>query len=196
MDAWSDGQVSSKLWLCRSIESFLKERPRLTLWIFGSWYGTLAFLLLTRERLDIKKIYCFDVDRRANKIAKKILDHWRFQEVEIEVFNEDCQNISIDSPYYKMAKPDLIINTSCEHMSDYQWWQHIPPETFFALQSTDMPHPTHINPVHSLNEFRTKISPCEIFRAEEKHFSYPTLKFNRFMLVGKKGSYDSCQEPI
>lgn len=188
MDAWSDGQVGSKMWLCQNVEKILKEKNGLpvTLWIYGSWYGTLAFMLLSRERISIKKICCFDVDKKANRIAVKILNHWIFQNVQIEVYNQDCQKICADSIYYQTSKPDMIINTSCEHMASYQWWTHIPKGTMFAIQSTNMPHPTHISSVSSVHEFQSLTAPGLLYFAEERKFSYPGFEFSRFMLIGEK----------
>ncbi len=194
MDAWSDGQIGSKLWLCRAVENFLADKQEfgLTIWIYGSWYGSLAFLLLSRERLNIKKICCFDLDRKANRIAEKILDHWKFQNVEIRIYEQDCLDISPSSRHYIDAKPDIIINTSCEHMINYNWWHHIPPGLAFALQTTDMPHPTHINLEESLPQLQEKLGGHPLFQAEEKIFSYPNLRFKRFMVIGVKHQNVNC----
>ncbi len=188
MDAWSDGQVASKIWLCQKVEETLshKNEQSVTIWIYGSWYGTLAYLLLSRERLKIKKICCFDIDKNANRIAAKILNHWTLQDVQIEIYNQDCQEITPHSSYYANSEPDLIINTSCEHMRNYTWWEQIPTGTMFALQSTNMVHPTHINCVRSLEEFQNLMKPSLLFVADEKKFSYPSLKFSRYMLIGEK----------
>ena len=188
MDAWSDGQVGSKLWLCQNVEKVLNEKNvgPATIWIYGSWYGTLAYMLLSRERLNIKKICCFDIDPEANKIAAKVLNHWICQGVEIEIIEQDCLAITPDSSMYQTAKPDLIINTSCEHMNSYQWWEQFPQGTLFALQSTDMTHPTHINCATSLEHFQSQITPSQFAVAAEKKFSYPGFKFSRFMLIGEK----------
>lgn len=188
MDAWSDGQVGSKMWLCQHLEEAIhqkKEQP-VTIWIYGSWYGTLAFMLLGRERVKVKKICCFDIDKGANKIAAKILNHWPFQNIQIEIHNQDCQDITSHSSYYENSKPDIIINTSCEHMQNFKWWEQIPKGTMFALQSTNMVHATHINCVSSLDEFKNLIQPSHLFVAEEKKFSYPGFEFSRYMLIGEK----------
>jgi hypothetical protein len=188
MDAWSDGQVASKLWLCENLERVCLERkiPTDTVWIFGSWYGTLPYLLLTRQRLLIKKLVCFDVDADANKIAWKILNHWQINGPVIEIYNQDCSQITIESPIYKQAFPNLIINTSCEHMKGYAWWSKVPAGVHFAFQSTNMAHPTHINSPSSLIDFQNRISPARFDVNVVKEFRYPKFEFDRYMLIGQK----------
>lgn len=188
MDAWSDGQTESKLWLCRSLEQLaLEEKIKTeTIWIYGSWYGTLAYMLLSRERLTIRRIYCFDIDRKSNKIAEKILNRWLCRGWDIQIIFQDCQDIWPNNPLYSTAKPDLIINTSCEHMNGYTWWKNIPPGIHFALQSTDMPHSTHINSPADLKDFKKQITSAEFFLEAQNEFKYPNFEFTRFMLIGKK----------
>lgn len=188
MDAWSDGQVGSKLWLCQSLENHFSNLSNegITIWIYGSWYGTLAYMLLSRERLNIRKICCFDIDKKANEIAYKVLDHWRCQGVSIEIYDQDCQKLDGANSLYQSSRPDLIINTSCEHMKDYDWWRNIPSGQLVALQSTDMKHPTHINNVMCIQDFKDKTKMSKIMVESVKEFAYPTLQFKRFMLIGEK----------
>ena len=53
-DAFSNGQVDSKLWLCRELEN-LQWTSKLT-HIYGGWYGITAFLLLSREKFKVDRI--------------------------------------------------------------------------------------------------------------------------------------------
>ena len=59
-DAFTHGQIRSKLWLCRELEK-LNCSSNLT-WIYGGWYGLVAFLLLSREKFNVKRIHSYDVD--------------------------------------------------------------------------------------------------------------------------------------
>lgn len=188
MDAWSDGQTESKLWLCQELEKLHQESKVKvdTLWVYGSWYGTLVYLLLARERLPIKRIRCFDIDKKANRIAAQVLNRWLCRGLDLQIFDQDCLELSKDHGHFHNAPPDLIINTSCEHIEGYQWWKNIPPEVYMVAQSTDMPHPTHINCPQNLEDFASRLLPSEILYRGEKYFDYPKLKFTRFMVIAKK----------
>lgn len=188
MDAFSDGQVGSKLWLCEQLENEVsnKKLKTDTIWIFGSWYATLPFLLFSRGKLDISNLACFDTDPKANKVATKILNHWIYLGRDIKIHQMDCGKIYATGSTFVGKSPDFLINTSCEHMANYDWWHQMPPGTNFALQSTNMPHATHSNSVKSLSEFRKLIQPSELFYESTLEFRYPNLKFDRFMLIGRK----------
>ena len=188
MDAWSDGQTESKLWLCQELE-LLQQEGKVkvdTVWVYGSWYGTLVYLLLARERLPIRKIRCFDIDKKANKIAARVLNRWLCRGFDLQIINQDCLELNKNHGQFLSAPPDLIINTSCEHISGYQWWNNIPKGTFVVAQSTDMPHVTHVNCPQSLKDFAGHLTCSEVFYSDEKYFDYPKLKFTRYMVIARK----------
>ena len=56
---------------------------------------------------------------------------------------------------YRSGAPDLVVNTSCEHIADVRGWLDLlPAGTRVLLQSNDyFAEPTHINCVASLEEF-------------------------------------------
>lgn len=189
MDAWSDGQTDSKLWLCQELERVYEEKKFCvdTVWIYGSWYGTLAYLLLSRERLPIKRLRCFDIDGSANKIAAKILNHWIFRGFDLRIIKQDCTRLDRNHPHYLEASPNLVINTSCEHMPGYGWWKKIPSGVTIVAQSTDMVHATHINSAKNMDDFRVHFAEGGHFFFEGKrYFNYPNLKFERFMCIVQK----------
>jgi hypothetical protein len=80
--------------------------------------------------------------------------------------------------------PDIVINTSCEHMANIDaWWSQIPKGTRVILQSNDGFHiPDHSRCFATLSDFREAMNLSEVAFAGEK--SLP--EFNRFMLIGKK----------
>ena len=46
-DAFSHGQIQSKIWLCEELEPHTPIHANIR--ILGSWYNILAFMLLTRR---------------------------------------------------------------------------------------------------------------------------------------------------
>lgn len=186
MDAWSDGQMRSKLWLCDLIEKdFANNKDPQEIWILGSWYGLLAQLLLVRQKLNVKKIRLFDIDAEALEISKKILNFWMIEN-KVEIIHEqiDCNQIPT---FYWQQKPNIIINTSCEHFKNYNWLV-FPAGINLYVQSTNMAHPTHINGVQNLEEFKNILAKNKIKMtyADQIDFKYPNFSFQRYMISGIK----------
>ena len=100
-DAWSSGQIGSKIWLCEELEHLLMPDQPLTIWILGGWYGILSFLLLSRGTLPIEQIRSFDIDETCEAIADNInklwlIDNWKFKAI--------TENINIALPEGEMTK--------------------------------------------------------------------------------------------
>lgn len=187
-DAWSDGQIRSKLWMCETLETLkAKTINPLTVWIYGSWYGLAAQMLLMRNRLKIKEIHLFDIDPEVHPIAMRMLDHWRIHGPKIQTHTMDCLTLTGRENIFFQSPPDIVINTSCEHFETNDWVVPIPPGTSIVAQSTDMPHLTHIQCVYSLSDFtRTLGNRLEIDWSGQLDFSYPGFNFNRYMIVGHR----------
>ena len=182
MDAFSDGQIASKLWLCETIEECFKDLTGFAhVWVYGSWYGMLPFLILSRGRLKIENLHLFDIDSNALSISMKVLNHWQcLGEVALHFHKFDCSSW----PKWLTA-PDLLINTSSEHFADYKWWHSAPDRTAFAIQSTNMKHDEHINSVSSVDELveQLKLRRPAAFIGK-KVFCYPEFEFERYLVVG------------
>ena len=185
LDAWSDGQTQSKLWLSRELEKLWSSDDS-HIWIYGSWYGTLAQILLCRERLSVKKFQLFDIDPHAVEVSKKLSLTWQIHRIaEFKFHLLDC--LSISNSYISSKKPDFIINTSCEHFENYSWFKNLPAGQKFAIQSTNMTHATHILKSENLNHFLEQLGPVtKIFFSGEFFFNYPENSFSRFMVIGQK----------
>lgn len=186
-DAWSDGQVRSKLWLAKAIEDLHPNLDRpLNLWILGSWYGLAAQVMLMRERLKFSEIHLFDLDSKCELITHKLLNHWICQGLPIRFHLQDCEKLS---EFTEGGVPDVVVNTSCEHFETYKWIEGIPAGVLIVAQSTNMRHPTHILTPTSLMAFRTHLEALvQVEFAGELKFEYPDKSFQRFMVVGRKKS--------
>lgn len=185
LDAWSDGQMRSKIWLCQQLENdFSKSLQPVEIWIMGSWYGLLAQFLILRDRVRIKKIQLFDLDAEALRISKKMLNTWLIEnKIEILHHQMDCTNIP--SALWDQ-KPDVVINTSSEHFIN-DTWMNFPKGIHFYVQSTNMDHPTHINRPINLEDFQSKVGPVtKIKSAQKMEFRYPGFEFDRYMISGIK----------
>lgn len=187
-DAFSSGQISSKLWLCREIEKlFRPESSSQTIWILGGWVGLLSFLLFSRERLNIKAIRSFEQDPLFEKKADTINENWVWQEWMFKAKTIDCNKLSYKDLFFADSKePDLIINTSVEHFQSLKWWNNIPSGKLVVLQACDMKNKSHVNCVYSEEEFKRRFPSKKTHYSGKLQFEYPTFSFTRYMLIVEK----------
>lgn len=186
-DAFSSGQISSKLWLCEKLEeAFLQRQVSApVIWIVAGWYGLSSFLLLSRGRVTIRHIRSFDIDPKCQPVADALNENWVWQDWKFKAFTADCLNLDYTNTVYG-PPPSVIINTSVEHLRDKSWWERIPRGTFVALQSCDMDHEDHSFRCLNLAEFAAQFPLTEIYFAGERRFTYPDWEFTRFMRIGIK----------
>jgi hypothetical protein len=177
-DAFSSGQIGSKIWLCEELEK-LNWTSNLT-YIYGGWHGLTGFLLLSRGKFQVDKIRSLDIDPSCEAIADMINENWVYQDWQFKSHTADC---SILKP--TLGNPDLIINTSTEHFDTLEWWNNIPKGTYVALQGNNMPHDDHVIHSTSLDDFCNLYPLDSVLYKGELEFSYPDWSFTRFMLIGK-----------
>jgi hypothetical protein len=176
-DAFSSGQIGSKLWLCEELER--------TGWhsgftyIYGGWYGITAFLLLSRGHFSVDKIRSLDVDPSCEPVANMINENWVWQESKFKAFTQDCNN-------FEPVFGDLVINTSTEHFENKSWFDNIPKGTRVVLQGNNMPHEDHIIYSDTLEDFMAEYPLSQYTYTGTKEFKYTKWSFNRYMIIGVK----------
>ena len=175
-DAFSNGQVDSKLWLCRELEN-LQWTSKLT-HIYGGWYGITAFLLLSREKFKVDRIESYDIDPTCETVADMINENWVFKEWQFKAHTQDCNDI--------FGRPDLIINTSSEHFESTDWFENIKPGTRVIIQGNNMPHHDHVIHSTTLDEFCSNYPLTETNYSGTLDFVYPEWQFTRYMIIGVK----------
>jgi len=179
-DAFSSGQIGSKLWLCEHLEQTpLVHRP-LTIWLYGGWYALLAFLLLSRNKMNIRNIVNYDLDTEALDISKQFLDTWTYNSNLYTTVKADVNDIRF------ISYPDLIINTSTEHMESTKWYDNIPYGIACAFQSNDMPHDDHCHSVSDDKALLDLYPLSTVWYSGTKQFVYPEWNFTRSMTIGIK----------
>ena len=176
-DAFSNGQIDSKLWLCRELE-LLGWSSKLT-HIYAGWHGVLAFLLLGRELFKVDQIESFDVDPKCESVANIINENWVIKNGKFKAYTLDCNQ---DVPNF----PDLIINTSTEHFDSMDWFNNIPRGTRLILQGNNMPHKEHYVHSATLDDFVNKYPMSSIVYKGSLDFTYPSWNFTRYMVFGVK----------
>lgn len=178
-DAFSSGQITSKLWLCEELETLFDQIDQI--WIYGGWYGMTSFLLKSRNNIKIKKIQSWDLDPACEKIADSINENWVWQEWAFKAYTGNCNNL-----HPALGCPDVIINTSTEHFDSLTWWNNIPTGMTVVLQGNNMPHDDHVVHTETLEEFANLYPLATTHFRGQKDFKYETWGFSRFMLIGVK----------
>lgn len=183
-DAFSSGQIGSKIWLCEKLEQTFGSSKE-NIWILGGWHGVTALLLLTRAIIDIETIRSFDIDSTCEPIADMLLNNWVWQNWKFKAFTKDCNLLDYNSKEFGPS-PSLVINTSCEHFENMQWYENIPVGTKVILQSNDMNHEDHTSNIKNIDDMKHMYKLSKIKYQGTKYFRYPSWSFTRFMLIGYK----------
>jgi len=151
--------------------------------------------MMFESLLRFDKIRSFDSDPTCAPIADTInrphvVDEWKFKASTCDMLNMDYSTSRYSTFRANGSKieledtPDTLINTSCEHLSDYSsWWQRIVPGKLVILQSNDFySAKEHCNCVKSADELLAHSPMTEVlFKGE---LSLPD--YHRFMLIGYK----------
>ena len=174
-NAFNHKQVACKMWardeLFKSLGGTFGK-----VWVMGGWYGVLAAMFFDDPRFRIGRIESIDIDPAVEAVARTLLgpQEQRFAAVTADMYDLD----------YRAAAPDLVINTSCEHIADLKGWlDRLAPGTAVLLQSNDyFSEPSHINCMASLQAFRQATRLKEVVFAGE----LPQKKYTRFMLIGRR----------
>ena len=172
MDAFWSGQLKSKEWLITNLRNNVNKFVSID--IHGGWVGVLASMLFQTD-MPIKNMRSVDIDPSCESIAtmmnKKEEIVGKFRAV-----TADMCEIRSDA--------DVIINTSCEHITQDQynlWLSGMPHNSLLVVQSNNYNIPEHIRLAESLDEFKEQ-SGLNVLWAGE--LELPLYK--RFMIIGKQ----------
>jgi len=192
-DVFTQGQIKSKLWLIDELISLDLDLG--VVYIVGGWYGSLAAMMFESNKLKINKIRSFDIDTQCANIADTINRKWVMDEWTFKASTMDMHDIDYNGMDYSTIRadgsdcnlydiPDCVINTSCEHIDNYdKWFEKIPDGALLILQSNNFyDGKGHINCVDSLYSFKQQSPMDDILY--EGHLNLE--KYDRFMLIGRK----------
>lgn len=177
LESFWKGQVNSKVWLVERLEEIIGTYYKpVTIAIYGGWNGVLASILFNSSRCDIQSITSVDIDPTCETIANTVNKRQEMQ----GRFNA----VTADMCDYTIPA-DVVINTSCEHITQQQydkWLANQPSDALLVLQSNDyFGLDEHIRCAVDLDDF-SKMSNIEVVWAGE--IKMP--KYTRYMLIGKK----------
>ena len=192
LDCLSQGQIKSKKWV---IDELVKLNLDLgTVFLCAGWYATLATMLF-ESSIKIDKIRSFDIDPSCVSIAEvfnkpRVLEDWKFKSC-----TKNILDINYDFYTYGVVRsngticelsdcPNTIINTSCEHIENFNMWYNlIPKDKIVILQTNNYGEiEDHINCSSSLEEFRTQTPMTTLLYEGELVLD----KYTRYMRIGIK----------
>ena len=200
-DAFSRSQVKSKIWLVDELENVRQKLPEPVykhVAIFAGWYGQLKSIY--DKKLTYRKIRNIEMDRNACEASDYIFNLSELENYKVKAVNAnineltlhkngyewDVENFKDGTKYSEKFLPDLIINTSAEHMTE-EWFHQIrfkelESNPIVAIQSNNLfDIPEHINCVHSVDHMKKKFPMREIlFQGELQLKGY-----KRVMLIGR-----------
>jgi hypothetical protein len=172
-DMFSRGQLLSKFWL---VEELYKAHRLYDERIVhaGSWFGLLGYLLRTKF-IDVQ-VTCLDIDPRCEQFLAKLTPEYQANRV---------TGVTGDLYNYDYTE-DVIINTSCEHLTNLsQWLKRIPSGKTVVLQSSNYKKlKEHVNCVYSVQQFKDQV------QAEFSQILFEgqlnLAMYTRYMIIGKK----------
>lgn len=191
-DCFSRGQLRSKLWLVDEIKKLDLDLG--TVFLCAGWYGTLSVMLF-ESGIKIDKIRSFDIDPLTVDIAETFNKPWVMQDWKFKATVEDILDIDYERHCYSVLRsnktacelndsPDTIINTSCEHLLDFDgWYNKIPNGKLVIIQANNYHEvEEHVNTYNTLKDF-SKSAPMTTVLYKGV-LELP--KYKRFMKIGFK----------
>lgn len=171
MDAFWSGQLKSKEWLITNLRKNVNKF--VTIDIHGGWVGVLASMLFQSD-IPIKSIRSVDIDASCEPIAINMN--------KIEEMVGKFRAVTGDMCEIR-SEADVIINTSCEHITQEQydfWLSNTPSDSLLVLQSNNYNIPEHVRIAKDLDDFVNQSKINVIWKGE---LTLPL--YTRYMLIGK-----------
>jgi len=173
-------QWQSKSWLME-ILSVINEKENPVIWVLGSWYGTVIVPLIFEYIKDVKQIHLFDYDEEVFEICHSLHKKWNNKIV------RHCKDINFEIDKLKSydIQPDIVINTSCEHMWFMQDLLLKDKSILYAFQSNNFKlESSHINCTDSLEEFKNQTGLKTIEYEGSMPFHDIDDEYKRWMVIG------------
>ena len=191
-DCFSRGQLKSKLWVVKELIKLNLDLG--TVFLCAGWYATLATMLF-ESKIKVGKIRSFDIDPSCRSIAETFNKPWVKDNWQFKSSTKDIMDINYEFESYEVIRadgttcplddtPDTIINTSCEHIENFEeWYAMIPSGKLVILQSNNFFEvEEHINCATDLDDFSKMASMEHVYYKGELELE----KYTRYMKIGYK----------
>lgn len=164
-DAFRTKQLQSKQWLMHNFQSFCYKKNYKVL-VVGGWLGFTSYCLYNLGYTNITEV---DLDPEVAEFSKHL-----------NRFNKNFNHITADINHLNLNEYDVIVNTSCEHIQQHQWFNNLYKNKLLFLQSTDLQGHEHTNIVQSITEMQ------KLYKFNTTLYSgqLECGSYNRFMIIG------------
>jgi hypothetical protein len=172
LDAFWSGQMKSKEWLIDNLEPFVTKPSRID--IHGGWVGVLASMIF-QSKIPARYIASVDIDPLCEHVAT-MMNKIEEQDGRFKAITQDMCTVPVHG--------DVIINTSCEHITQEQyelWLARLPNKSLIVLQSNNYQIPEHVRTAKTLEEFKEQSHLTEVWSGILK-----TQLYDRWMIIGTR----------
>ena len=200
-DAMSRSQIRSKIWLIEELDKVrlqLSDTAYYNVLVMAGWFGQLRSIY--DRKLTYRKMRFLDSDKSACETSDYIfnlssLENYKVKSVCADINNLvlhkngyewDVENFKENTKFTEKFLPDLIINTSAEHMTE-EWFHQIrfkelESNPIVAIQSNNMfDGDGHVNCVYSVDHMKKKFPMKEVLYEGELQLK----GYKRVMIIGR-----------
>ena len=200
-DAMSRSQIRSKIWLINELDTVrlqLTDTAYYNVLVIAGWFGQLRSIY--DRKLTYRKMRFLDIDKSACETSDYIfnlssLDNYKVKSICADInsvvlhkngYEWEVENFKENSKFTEKFSPDLIINTSAEHMNE-DWYHQIrfkelESNPIVAIQSNNMfDGEGHVNCVHSVDHMKKKFPMKEVLYEGELQLK----GYKRVMIIGR-----------
>jgi hypothetical protein len=194
-DAMSRSQMRSKIWLVEELAKIKTAYNNVA--VMAGWFGQLQFIF--SNNLAYEKMRIIEIDRQACELSDYVFNLTNLEDHRVKAVCADINQLTLHKNGYEWSVenfkdggeysekflPDLIINTSAEHMTE-EWFhqlrfKQLDSDPIVAIQSNNLfDIPEHINCVHSVDHMMKKFPMREVIFAGELQLK----GYKRVMLIG------------
>ena len=200
-DAMSRSQMKSKIWLIDELAKIKDTLPSgcfYNILILAGWFGQLRSIY--DKKLTYRKMRIVEIDKSACETSDYIFNLSELEKYKVKAVNANINNLTLhkngyewdvenfkeNTKYSEKFLPDLIINTSAEHMKEDWFFQlkfkELENNPIVAIQSNNLFEiPDHINCVYSVDHMKKKFPMKEILFEGELQLK----GYKRVMLIGR-----------
>ena len=195
-DAFSRSQVKSKIWLIEQLAHLQTHYNQVV--VLAGWFGQIKSIY--DQQLTYGKMRVVELDRSACEISDHVFNASNLVNHKVKSVCTDINQLTLhkngyewlvenfkeSTSYTEKFLPDLIINTSAEHMTE-EWFhqlrfKRLDSDPIVAIQSNNLfDIPEHVNCVHSVDHMQKKFPMREILFAGELQLK----GYKRVMLIGR-----------
>jgi len=195
-DLMSRSQIKSKIWLIEQLAKIKQGYPNVLL--LAGWFGQIKTIY--DQRLTYSKMRIVELDRSACETSDYIFNLGNLENHKVKAVCANVNRLTLHkngyewlvenfrdgTKYSEKFLPDLIINTSAEHMTE-EWFhqlrfKQLDSDPIVAIQSNNLfDLEEHVNCVHSVDHMKKKFPMREVLFAGELQLK----GYKRVMLIGR-----------